>query len=326
MFAPNLTCTDARPAGLTFGRNNAYYVWPRTSIATQHSPYYADSCGKTVTSRRFMTEAQGDDGASWWNRQSGPRMLTLSFNSMHTPFQKASTALVPDPLDRTSACNSVAPERFLVNSVLEGADAALGRALGEMGLATLKADGHTIDQLTLGNTLVVIVGDNGSFGPTVRVADGFDATRSKGTVYQTGVWVPLIVAGAKVSAPGRSVDALVNITDLYRLFAEVAGVDVRKAVPPSHRIDGRPMLSYLLHEDAEPVRTTNFTELDPGTFSADPDERSWPCVVGGACSDTLFTGEAFCHDNGGTWYGPARPSSTAPAARCRSTTRTSASR
>ncbi len=213
-----------------------------------------------------------------------------------------------------------------MNSVLEGADAALGRALGEMGLATLKADGHTIDQLTLGNTLVVIVGDNGSFGPTVRVADGFDATRSKGTVYQTGVWVPLIVAGAKVSAPGRSVDALVNITDLYRLFAEVAGVDVRKAVPPSHRIDGRPMLSYLLHEDAEPVRTTNFTELDPGTFSADPDERSWPCVVGGPVRIRSSPARPSATTTAAPGTGRARPSSTAPAAPCRSTTRTSASR
>ncbi len=88
VFAPNLTCTDARPAGLTFGRNNAYYVWPRTSIATQHSPYYADSCGKTVTSRRFMTEAQGDDGASWWNRQSGPRMLTCPSTACTHPSRR----------------------------------------------------------------------------------------------------------------------------------------------------------------------------------------------------------------------------------------------
>lgn len=308
VFAPNLTCSDARPAGLTFDNENAYYVWTRTTVSGPKSPYFAAaSCGRDRLDRRFMTGAQGNDGVSWWRAQSGPRMMTLSFNAMHTPFQKAGTGLVPDPADPDSACNSLAPERFLIDSVLEGADAALGRAMGAMGLAKLKRDGRTIDELTLGNTMVVIVGDNGSFGPTVRATDGFSVTRSKGTVYQTGVWVPLIVAGAKVAAPGRSVDAPVNITDLYRLFAEAAGVDADVAVPPSHRIDGKPMLAYLTDPGTRAIREMNFTEIDPGTYSPDPAQRSWPCAVGGACSDTLFTGESFCRDNGGTWYGPGAP-------------------
>jgi hypothetical protein len=302
IFAANLTCSDPRPAGLDFSKSNAYYVWPRTTIVGERSPYTAKSCGVERQSRDYMSTVQASDGVSWWKSQRGLRMLTLSFNAIHAPFQKAPTTLVADPLDRTAACNSLMPERFLVNSVFEGADAALGRAMAGMGLATLKADG-TVDKLHLGTTLVVIVGDNGSFGPSVRVAEGFDAGRSKGTVYQTGVWVPLIVAGGPVKSPGRTVDALVNITDLYRLFTQVAGVDADTAVPPSHKLDGEPMLRYLTHPRTPPVRTVNFSEVNPGEFSPDPEQRSWPCVIGNACSETLFPEAEFCEDNGGTWYG-----------------------
>lgn len=304
VFAPGLTCEDPRPAGLTFANDNGYYVWPRVSLYAERSPYFSGSCGAKWQSRSFMTGAQARDGVSWWKGQTGPRMLTLSFNAMHTPLQKASTALVPDPLDRPSACDSLQPERFLIDSVIEGADAAIGQALAGIGVATTAADGTTITGLDLANTLVVIVGDNGSFGPTVRAADGFDINRSKGSVYQTGVWVPLIVAGGPVKSPGRSVDALVNVADLFRLFAEVAGVDAGTAVPRSHRLDARGMLSYLRNPEARAVRQVNFSEIDPGTYSPDPDERSWPCAIGGQCSDTLFTSQAFCHDNGGVWYGP----------------------
>lgn len=46
------------------------------------------------------------------------------------------------------------------------------------------------------DTMIVILGDNGTLGTEVK--SPFDPTRAKGTAYQTGVWVPLIVAGPQV--------------------------------------------------------------------------------------------------------------------------------
>jgi arylsulfatase A-like enzyme len=77
--------------------------------------------------------------------------------------------------------------------------------------------------------MVVIVGDNGTFAPGVKAP--FDPYEAKGWVYQTGVWVPLIVSGPLVSDPNRDVDAMVNVADLFQLFGEVAGVNVHQAVP-----------------------------------------------------------------------------------------------
>jgi hypothetical protein len=177
--------------------------------------------------------------------------------------------------------------------------------LANLGLAKLAMNGRTLvpGSLDLSNTMVVIIGDNGSQGAATRVP--FNIQRSKGTVYQTGIWVPLIVAGSVVKRPDRSVDAMVNAVDLYHLFGTVGGVDVDSVVPPSHVLDARPMLAYLTNPNEPPIRKFNYAQLGVGTYSSDPNVRSWPCLIGNVCNDTLVDNQPLCeNDNGGTWYGP----------------------
>jgi hypothetical protein len=151
---------------------------------------------------------------------------------------------------------------------------------------------------------VVIVGDNGSYGSTVRVQEGFNANRSKASVYQTGVWVPLIIAGAGITQPNRSVDELINITDLFQFFGDIAGLSVAEVVPPAHQLDSKPLMPYLTSPAAAPVRSTSFTQVAAGKFTPVPEERSWPCMLGSVCNDTLLFEQGLCEDNGGVWYGP----------------------
>lgn len=307
LFRPNKLCNDTPPVASDFDRTNAYYVWNRIQMHGVKPPSWtpsdADACAPQ-TQRQYMTTRQSLDGAGWWKAQTGPRMLTLSYNSMHTPYQKAPTFDVPDPLDQASACSSLQPERPLLNSMIEGADAEIGRALAAMGLGTVGSDGHTLQSINLADTVVVIVGDNGSYGSSVRVTDGFSVGRSKATVYQTGVWVPLIVAGGFVQSPGRDVDELINVTDLFQFFGDVAGLNVAEVVPPSHQLDSKPLMPYLLSPSAPPVRKTSYTEVAAGKFTPVPSERSWPCQLGNICNDTLLFSKNLCEDNGGIWYGP----------------------
>jgi hypothetical protein len=173
-----------------------------------------------------------------------------------------------------------------------------------MGLGTVGSDGHTLQSVDLSNTVVVIVGDNGSYGSSVRVAEGFSVPRSKATVYQTGVWVPLIIAGGFVQSPGREVDEMINVTDLFQFFGDVAGLNVAEVVPPTHQLDSKPLMPYLLSPSAPPVRKTSYTEVAAGKFTPVPSERSWPCQLGNICNDTLLFSKGLCEDNGGIWYGP----------------------
>lgn len=126
----------------------------------------------------------------------------------------------------------------------------------------------------------------------------FDTSRAKGTAYQTGVWVPLVVAGPMVSQPDRDVSAMVNIADLFQLFGEVAGIDVHQVVPRT--IDSQPMLPYLVNPRQEEIRQTNFTQI--GVNLQANGSINGPCSFTSTCSQIPVT-KSVCEDNAGTWWG-----------------------
>ena len=162
--------------------------------------------------------------------------------------------------------------------------------------------------------MVLIIGDNGTFAPGVKAP--FDKNRAKGSVYQTGVWVPLIVSGPLVNSPDREVTSMVNIADLFQLFGEIAGVDVHKAVPKSHILDSASMLPYLTNPDQPSIRQTNFTQTANNIHVNNRPPP--PCVIPLTSPPTcaqVFNDQGVCEYEGGTWYGPGRRYSTHRAAR-----------
>ena len=352
IFVAGVGCQSPPPDAVDFSstRFNGYYVWPKVTIEGALPPESGpgqctsvadadcmpgDNLACTTTSRSYMTVDQTDGSVAWWKAQTKPRMLTVSYNATHTPFQQPSGELLSKAgldldndidIDRLS-CNpavtlpNIRQTRLISNAMFEGMDIAIGRLLEDLNLATLNPERTRITSLHLDNTLLVIAGDNGTFGTAVKPP--FSPERSKGTVYETGVLVPLIVAGDLVKEPGRTVDALVNVADLFELFAEAAGVDVRDpdVVPASHRLDSRPLLPYLTNPAQPDIRRFNFTQLGTGFFQTpltapDPPasvpQRNWPCVLGssasldlaGICVESLIGNEARCEDNAGIWYGP----------------------
>jgi hypothetical protein len=89
-------------------------------------------------------------------------------------------------------------QRELTTLMIEALDTELSRLLVSIGAATLNAD-QSLSLDPDSNTVIVILGDNGTLGYSVKLP--FDPNRAKGTAYQTGVWVPLIVAGPMVNTP-----------------------------------------------------------------------------------------------------------------------------
>jgi arylsulfatase A-like enzyme len=154
----------------------------------------------------------------------------------------------------------------LSNQMIEAMDAEIGRVLVETGIATRGPDGSLQYDPERSETMIVIMGDNGTYAAGVKAP--FNPLRAKATVYQTGVWVPLIVAGPLVKAPGRQVSAMVNIADVFQLFGEIAGIDVHAVVPPSRPLDSVSMLPYLQESNQRSLRTTNFTQTDSNLKAA----------------------------------------------------------
>lgn len=308
IFVKNTACSVARTQPLNFEQTNAYYVWNR--VINQENGKVVQYDLSDPRSRGYVSDATVSAAVDWIKQQSQakkPWMTTVSFANDHTPYQQPPEYLLPSPTpDSTGfACtgNTTANEiatRILSNQMIEAMDTEIGNLMVSAGLARRK--GNTIDyRPEETNTMVIIVGDNGTFAPGVK--EPFDLNRAKGYVYQTGVWVPLIVAGPLVASPDREVKAMINITDLFQLFGEIAGADVNKIVPKSHILDSQPMLAYLTNPNQPSIRKTNFTQTASNIHPVDP----YPCVITLTDPNTcvqLFNTKQLCNFEGGQWYGP----------------------
>ncbi len=219
-------------AGVVEGALEDYFDWPR----------YAG--GRTERVREYATSRTVDDAIEWLGDGAGPWVLWLAFNAPHTPFHVPPAELHRRDLPGTPEDIEANPRPYFL-AAAEALDAELGRLLG------------ALDEATRSRTHVVFLGDNGS--PPRVTADPVPRRRAKGTLYQGGVRVPLVIAGPSVVAGGRTVDAPVSAVDLYATVVELAGGD---PTPPvgAPEVDGRSLLPTLRDPAAAPVRTLAYTE------------------------------------------------------------------
>jgi hypothetical protein len=314
IFDPNKGCQSPPPPYLNFENDNGYYVWNR--VINKPDGTIIEFPPSNPGARGYNGETIVQSTVNWINEETAQNkswMTTLSFAQDHTPYQQPPASLLPQhEIDSTGfACTGNQPRntaalRIISNQMIEAMDHEIGDVLVKTGLAINNPDGSLDYHPENTNTMVVIIGDNGTFAPGVKVP--FDPNRAKGYVNQTGVWVPLIVAGPLVTNPDREVTAMVNIADLFQLFGEMAGIDVRKEVPKSHKLDSMAMLPYLTNPKQLSIRQTNFTQTGNNihpNLKAPP-----PCVLTlthpATCAQ-IFVNQGVCKYEGGVWYGPGAP-------------------
>lgn len=313
ILVPKARCAKQPPASLNFQLQNAHYVSPVTinDRLRVTEVDIADPRG-----RNYRSSIEVNTAIQWINAQKGaaPWMATVSFSADHTPLQtppghllslatrqKLAVTMASDKLG--TDCTNMAVQRILSDAMIEAMDTELGRLLISTGLAKRNSRGQLDYDPGRTNTLIVIVGDNGSFGTTVKVP--FDIARSKASPYQTGIWVPLMISGPMVKRPDRDVPHLTNATDVFGLFGEVAGLNPVKATSP-RLIDSQPLLPYLINPNQTSIRNFNYAE---GGLNIQKDlAHNGPCVIGrsnnagGSCSQTPIN-KGVCEDNGGVWWG-----------------------
>jgi hypothetical protein len=93
----------------------------------------------------------------------------------------------------------------------------------------------------LSTTLVVVTGDNGT--PPVAAPD---PGRAKGTTFERGIRIPLIMAGGPIKAPGRTCAAQVHLVDVY--------ATVNEWLEGGHPGVGESLLGVLANTSAGPTR------------------------------------------------------------------------
>lgn len=308
----NQNCQATAPANILTGfqKLSAHYVSPLWIDNGNGHPrqLFPQS---DIRARTFRGTSVVDAAIDWIKDQpkGKPWMASVSFATTHTPVMQPPQALLStNPLATSKlSCATTSPnpqaqialslaQRELTTEMIEALDTELARLLVSTGLASSNPDGTL--QYNPGNTdtMIVIVGDNGTLGAAVKFP--FDQSRAKGTAYQTGVWVPLIVAGPLVEQPDREVGHMVNVADLYQLFGEIAGIDVHASVP--RKIDSEAMLAYLSNPNQGSIRTSNFAQV--GTNAQANGAINAPCTISTSCTQ-IPVSKTVCEDNAGTWWG-----------------------
>ena len=315
--------TDSRFAELNFDEQNGYYTgaWKINEM---------DGSDRTLVAadpqaRGYRTRQEADRAIAWIEQMQArpsdeqtPWMLSLGFSALHAPLQPPPAELLPfadanlsllgcgTPVSSQLADLGIADptelatfaqQRIVAQHMLEAVDHEIGRLLESVGIAE-RADDGSLTYIDDSNTVVVITADNGTYMPSVKLP--FDPLRAKGTLYQSGVWVPLIVTGPGIVEPNRDVPHLINSTDMFRLFTGLAGIDSDE-LTAELRLDAEPVVPYLEDPDHEAIRQFNFTELGMNIRA----EAGPPCVIPQAnlCVQ-IFPQAEVCHDQSGVWYGP----------------------
>ncbi len=207
---------------------------------------------------RYATTEQVDDALAWLETLDGtkPFFLWQAFNAPHVPFHLPPAALhsVPGLTGTPQDIAAHRPEYF--KAMLEAMDTEIGRLFQWL-------DAHNLRD----STNIIFIGDNGDDS---RICQFPNPNRAKGTVYEAGVHVPMLIAGPAVVAPNRVSNALVSTTDLFATVLELAGfADWQTHIPAAKPVDAVSLLPILKHEKTD-VRPWVFTEVfDPASTPDD---------------------------------------------------------
>ncbi len=183
-------------SGFLIGMVNDYYNWTQTSNGVQQNV-------TTYATTHFVNQS-----VSWMQQQTKPFFLWLAFNAPHTPFHRPPLNLITD--------QSLSPNQTTINTnplpyylaSIEAMDKEIGRLISSMSAVQKE------------NTVFVIMGDNGT--PS-QVAQAPYIGKAKSTLFQGGINCPLIVSGKNVTRKNVVETALVQTTDMFATFADIAG-------------------------------------------------------------------------------------------------------
>ncbi len=176
----------------------------------------------------YITTDLVDDAIDWIDDQEDPWLLWLALTSPHDPVH-----LPPDHLHSTEldGTDIEGREREYFHAMIEAMDTEIGRLLAAIPDDELEA------------TTVIYFGDNGP-SPTVSTTG---RGRSKSSLYEGGIHVPMIIAGPMVERPGRATQ-LVSVTDVFATVLDLFEVP-RSEWPTDRTIDSVSMLPILLGDE-----------------------------------------------------------------------------
>lgn len=191
----------------------------------------------------YATTKFTDLAIDWINDQDQPWFCWLAYNSAHTPLHLPPTNMHTQgnlPTDSASIEDNPLPYYI---AMIESIDFEMGRLF----------DNIPADELD--NTVIIFVGDNGTSRDVIEAP--YPDNRAKGSLYQGGVHVPMVVAGAGVERANEREDALVSFSDLFATIIELTGTSLSQ-------IHDSYSFKSLLANQGDGQRDCMYTEVQSG--------------------------------------------------------------
>lgn len=214
--------------------------------------------------------AAGLAAASFGQQGTNSWFLWVAFNAPHTPLHRPPNDLhtYTGPLDR----------REKYEAMVEAMDTEMDRLL---------------DEVDLSETTVIFLGDNGTPGGVLQPP--LPAGHGKGSIYDGGIRVPLLVAGAAVSngLEGTSYNGVVHSVDMYSTILELFGVAAADVVPEELVLDSRSFAAVLRGETyvRDVAEVTSLNALD-GVYERAIVEGDYKFIDFGTGTQAFYNVEA----------------------------------
>jgi arylsulfatase A-like enzyme len=234
-----------------------YFDWQKTQVNAQ------DGVVTTHAETGYATEVVTTEALNWINQSSGPWFVEVAFNAPHSPYHVPpagdyhGVTLTGSVGDACNANPSNDAIEDCYRAAAETMDTYMGRMLSKM------------DASTLANTLIIFVGDNGTPQEVIIEQAGLPFTQihGKGTLYQGGINVPLVISGGINMGVDASVVAEnIQVQDLFSTVLAIANT----SSSTGGVIDGLSLLGYLDNQTPIAVKHTElFSELANAAMGID---------------------------------------------------------
>ncbi len=231
---------ETEPLGVGFEHSAGYYAnlqdyYHFTKQVNGHSEQVNQYA--TLDTQQDIVDYIKDSSASQ------PWLVWGAFHAPHSPFHQP-----PESVYHTTITDS-SNRQQLYTAAVEGFDTAVGAILKEIPE----------------NTVVFLLGDNGSPGPVTQ--SPFDPERAKDTLYEGGINVPLIVFWPGHSPQNTVNTDLVHVMDIYATAAELAGITPAKHLPTNHLLDSQSFAALLKQEAFQPRQSVSSELFSPNGLS-----------------------------------------------------------
>ena len=185
--------------GINGGGVTSYYNWNKNSNGISNNSTTYTTTDQVNEATNFILD----------NTSTGTPWFTwVAFNAVHSPFEEPPLELAPIG-GYSAKLSGESVNAYNYRKMCEALDTEIGRLM------------EVVDPA---QTHIIMIGDNGT--PVQAIQAPFGAGRAKGSIYNGGTNVPMVVTGPAVNIPsGSTSDTLVHCVDLFSTILEMADID-----------------------------------------------------------------------------------------------------